>query len=399
MAKYLNFFEFESGYTEAVGAGELFYPNVSYTENDDTVHWNTGPHRISASVNDDSLGNVSVQETAFKGEDVVFLVNVFDGPRQCQVSVADGNGNNVQVTDEGDNNYTFTMPASDVTISVVIGEKPKHTVTVNSTDDMVTDVNFMSSEDGEPSYREGDWVDFNFNFDDPDGTFQVGSAQASDCDGNSIEVNLEDLGEGFYSCSFEMPGCDANVFITVELKPKYNISASVNDSSLGAYDGPDSAPEGGQVEFDVDVFVIKSDAIQISSVTVTDGNGDEVECTDDGDEYYHHYTFTMPGCDVSVFITIEDTRPRYNISWSVNDDSLGQIDLHQDIAHEGESVTFDVKLFDSEQYHVSSVTITDGNGNEIKPLWDFDEGDHSRYHFNDMPASDVSIFATIEPKQ
>ena len=351
-------------------------------------------YNISASVNDDSLGEVNLgQETAPEGAQVGFNVDVFEMDRYqvSSVSITDGNGDEVECTNDWDNHYSFTMPASDVTISVVIGEKPKHAVTVNSTDNMVTDINF-NSDDGEPSFPEDNYASFNFHLPEE---LQLVSAQASDCDGNSIEVEVEDGGDGYYSCYFTMPGCDVSVFITVEEKPKYNISASVNDSSLGAYGGPDSAPEGGQVEFDV--FVFRRDMYQVSSVSITDGNGDEVEYTDDGDG---DYSFTMPASDVTIFVTIEaNTRPRYNISASVNDDSLGRINLHQDIALEGDYVEFDVIVFDPDANHVSSVTCRDGNGSRISCLRDFDEGGRSRYHFNKMPASDVTIKATIEPKQ
>lgn len=264
-----------------------------------------GQYEISTALNDDSLGRVDVLngETANEGDQVDFDVVVPDLQYQVSVTVTDGNGNNVQVTDKGDNSYSFTMPASDVTISVVIGEKPKHTVTVDSTDDMVTDVNFMS-DDGQPSYKEGDMVNFTFNL-PGDGQFYAASVQASDCDGNSIEVELVDDGDGMYNCTFyEMPGCDVSVFITVEERPMYSIMASLNDNSLGHVDVRGSAPEGGQVEFDVVVF--EPDANQVTSVTVTDGNGDEVEYT--GEDYgggIFHYHFTMPASDVTISVAIE----------------------------------------------------------------------------------------------
>lgn len=260
-------------------------------------------HRISASVNDEALGQVNLDgETAPEGAQVGFDVEVYDDLENqvLSVTVTDGNGDEVEY--EGDEyDYSFTMPDSDVTISVTIGEKPKHTVTVDSTDDMVTDVDFMSGEDG--TFKEGEYVAFNFSL-PGDGQFYAASLQASDCDGNSIEVNLEDEGDGHYYCSFEMPGCDVSVFVTVEERPMYDIIATVNDDSLGAYDGMASAPEGGQVEFNVVVF--EPDANQVTSVTITDGNGDEVEYTDeDYGEGTLHYTFTMPASDVTIEATIE----------------------------------------------------------------------------------------------
>ena len=280
-------------------------------------------HRISASVNDEDKGEVMLgQETASEGGQVEFEVFVFDSEQNqvSSVTVTDGNGDEVEYTNVWDDHYYFTMPASDVTISVVIGEKEKtkYSVTVNSTDDLVTDVGTCCNEEtgdfdwgyeGEPSFPEGEFADFAIRV--PEGYLAV-SAQASDCYGDSIDdVDMCSLGDSsVYECMFTMPYCDASVFITVEA----------------------------------------------------------------------------------------DTRPRYNISWSVNDDSLGVVAV-QETALEGETFNFDVKVFDPDANHVSSVTCTDGNGNGIRCWWDFDEGDHSRYHINDMPASDVTIEATIEPKQ
>lgn len=175
-------------------------------------------YNITASVEVDVLNG----ETASEGDTVFFNVEVSDSG-QYQVSVTDGNGNDVQVTDEGDNNYSFDMPASDVTISVVFDNK--HTVTVNSTDDLVTGAYPINEEtgdwdwgyEGEPSFPEGEPADFAIRV--PEGYLAV-SAQASDEWGDNIDdVNMNRLGDdGVYECMFTMPHCDVSVFITIEKK-------------------------------------------------------------------------------------------------------------------------------------------------------------------------------------
>lgn len=178
----------------------------------------TGRHRITVNVNDETLGEVSIgQDSASEGEQVSFSVDVYDSEQNqiSSVTVTDGNGNEVQVTEDWDNHYSFDMPGSDVTISVVIGEKPKYTVTVDSTDGFAENINFLSG-DGEASYREGENVAFSFSLIDSE-RLQVVSAQASDCGGGSIEVTVEG-DSGDYFCHFTMPGCDSSVFITIEEK-------------------------------------------------------------------------------------------------------------------------------------------------------------------------------------
>lgn len=180
-------------------------------------------YNITLNLNDSTLGEVSIPETASEGDYVDFHVSVFDSEQNqvSSVTVTDGNGSEVECTEDWDNHYSFTMPNSDVTISVVIGEKPKtmHTVTVNSTDDLVTDVLTINPEtgdwysEGELSFLEGEPAVFAFTL--PEG-YQAVSVQASGCWGDIIdEVELNDLGDGMYECFFPMPGCDVSVFIEV----------------------------------------------------------------------------------------------------------------------------------------------------------------------------------------
>lgn len=188
-----------------------------------------GQYNITAEVNDDSLGQVILgQETATEGETVGFSVNVFDpvSSEVMAIQIRDENFNEVQYTDEGDGNYySFDMPGSDVTISVVIGEKPKtmHTVTVNSTDDLVTGAYPINEEtgdwdwdyEGELSFMEGEPAVFAFRL--PEG-YQAVSVQVSDdCGGiiDEVELNAVPEVDGAYECWFTMPGCDTSVFIEV----------------------------------------------------------------------------------------------------------------------------------------------------------------------------------------
>lgn len=187
----------------------------------------TGRHRITVNVNDDSLGEVNIgQDSASEGEPVSFSVDVYDGDSNevTSVTVTDGNGDEVQCTNEFDNNYSFDMPDSDVTISVVIGEKvkTKHTVTVNSTDDLVTGAYPINEEtgdwdwdyEGELSFLEGEPAVFAIRL--PEG-YQAVSAQVSDEWGDGIDAELNAVPEvdGAYECFFTMPGCDTSVFIEV----------------------------------------------------------------------------------------------------------------------------------------------------------------------------------------
>ena len=181
-----------------------------------------GKHRITASVNDDSLGRVDLyQETAYSGDTVGFTVFPSES-RTYQVSVTDGNGAAVQVTDEGENYYTFTMPASDVTVLATIGEKPKYSVTVNLPEylpeDIDTTFHFYDGDGHDteepPLYGEGEGVYFELEV-VPDDGFQQILADAIDCDDNNIDVIVEDLDGGRFGFTFTMPGCDVNVNLMI----------------------------------------------------------------------------------------------------------------------------------------------------------------------------------------
>ena len=486
MTKYLNFFESESGFTEAVEAGQLFFPNVSYTEDDDTVHWNLtqpadpvetpmlrmhfrtsspgegvklsegsdygitameidgtpvnvsgGTYRIaepgnhtavyqlsSSKIHDGLFWAESGEFDTFTSVEIISAVTEigYNAFHQCGgltgVSMSDS------VTYIGTGAFSNcpslqSVVLSDSLTSIWVGafqsctalasiDIPDSVTTIAFQAFAVTGLRSVTIPDSvaylgpECFARCGDLRSAVIG----SGVTTVGEKAFSGCGGlTEIYLNPEtppSLGNNALDytndCPIYVPAASVEAYkqawpsYAYRIKTKHRISASVNDEDKGEVMlGQETASEGDQVNFNV--FVFDEEQYQVSSVSVTDGNGNNVQVTDEGD---NSYSFTMPDSDVTISVTIEES-PKHRISASLNDDSLGVVNV-QETASEGDRVDFSVYVFDSDANQITSVTATDGNGDEVRCQLVFDEGDHNRYSFI-MPASDVTIFATIEKKQ
>ena len=95
-------------------AGEVFSGNKYTVTKDETLTAKLeGVYKINTVVTPEGAGNINVKETAANGETVTFSIETNDGYEFVSVS-RDGQ---TEVDENGDGLYTFTMPASDVTIT------------------------------------------------------------------------------------------------------------------------------------------------------------------------------------------------------------------------------------------------------------------------------------------
>ncbi len=168
---------------------------------------------------DSKIANGTVtadKTTAAENETVTLTVTANSGYRFSSVSVKDADGNTVTTTAGTSGKYTFTMPASNVTVTAAFKKTSSHSSGGSSsggtTTHSVSTPSASSSANGKVSVssksaKEGSEVTFTVK---PDAGYMTGSVSVKDANGKEIEV--KDNGDGTYT--FVMP--DSKVSIAAE---------------------------------------------------------------------------------------------------------------------------------------------------------------------------------------
>ena len=150
-------------------------------------------------VDDMTNGEVTASPvTAKEGENVTLTVNPYSGYELGSLSVTDADNKEVTVT-----NNTFTMPASDVTVTATFKEKtepdPGPTYYIITVDDNMTNGQVTASS---ATAEEGENVTLTVN---PDSGYELWSLSVTDANGGSVPVN---------NYTFTMPASDVTVTAT-----------------------------------------------------------------------------------------------------------------------------------------------------------------------------------------
>ncbi len=219
-------------------------------------------------------GTVSVDSSAYYLDNVTLTVTADSGYYVDEVTVTDDDNNSITVTDNEDGTYSFTMPASDVTVNVAFA-RIMYSITVSEAENgsVTADVDTAG---------EGDAVLLTVS---PDEGYVVSSVSVTDDSGNTVEVGSD--------YSFVMPASNVTVTAEFEVAPEETYAISVGSVNNGTVTvNTESATEGETIT----VTVTANSGYTVSSVTVTDANGDSVSVSgSDGT-----YTFTMPASAVTV---------------------------------------------------------------------------------------------------
>ena len=117
----------------------------------------TGKYSYAINVADTDNGSVSVDKYATEGEKVTLTVSPDKAYKLDELTVT-ANGKDVELTDNGDGTYTFTMPSSNVKVSASFVEdedyvEPDNSITVSMTigsNDFVINNNIVTVPDAAP---------------------------------------------------------------------------------------------------------------------------------------------------------------------------------------------------------------------------------------------------------
>ena len=328
-----------------------------------------------------SGGMISGKTVAVKGEEVTVDISANTGFEYVadSLKVTQDGGTDVTVT-----NNTFTMPASDVTVSAtfkkVETEPETHKITVSAPN---ADIYIVGGADR----VEGEVVSFTVK---PDSGYKVVGVWA----GNEKLTAVN----GIYS--FTMP--DSTVAIVVECRPLdwpdwsdwYNIDTWSNsvDGGISVGNDADMAKAGSTVTFRV-WHNYRYDYYDYDVYVLNDRTGNRVSL--DYSAYDDEYSFTMPEDDVTIYVYF-DYAGRYSITKDVEGD--GSIYVRSSADH-GDTVW--IEAAPSAGQSLTSLRVFYGEpwayGDKgYYGYWDEADVHYSEYwdaYYFTMPADDVVVYA------
>ncbi len=309
------------------------------------------------------------------GEKVTLTIIPDMGYQLDQLTVIDANHQEIAVVAAQNQEsstaakYTFTMPASAVTVWALF-KKVNYTITISN--DILNGKIRVATEATTAKY--GDEVQLVVT---PDMGYQLDRLTVTDAKGQEIAVvaaqNQESSTAANYT--FTMPASAVTVWALFK-KVNYTITIS-NDILNGEVDVATEATTA-QYGDEVQLVVVPDMGYQLDQLTVTYGDGQSIAITDD-------YTFTMPASAVTVWVLFKKVNYRITIS---NDILNGEIRVATGVttAQYGDEVQLVVTP--DWGYQLDRLTVTDAEENEIE----------TKYERFTMPASNVTITASFVPE-
>lgn len=318
---------------------------TAYKITQNTTNVNEGSYSI--------LVNNKSQSTAVSGDTVTVNVTAKKGYRLDYVSVVDAKGNSIKV-----NTTTFTMPASDVTISVKFVADADYKITSAYSNNGSFTVTVNGDEVNKAA--EGQTVKINA---DPAFGYELESITVTRSTNSATTLTVTNQ-------SFVMPKYDVTVKVTFK-------SAVAHDIELGtyAYGTFTTSINGSTVTKAMSGDIVKVDTkpldgYGVSKITVTGvNNGEKVEVNGD--------SFVMPAYKVKV--EVKFSADEFNVI--ANSSTGGTYTVNKTTAKVGDWMQ--VVATPDTGYVVDKVYYTDGEGKQV-------EVTSSDYSFL-MPARDTTI--------
>ena len=147
----------QTGDNEGITVVTDEYYKAPEMNNSDLNTYYTGKYSYAINVADTDNGSVFVDKYATEGEKVTLTVSPDKAYKLDELTVT-ANGKDVELTDNGDGTYTFTMPSSNVKVSASFVEdndyvEPDNSITVSMTigsNDFVINNNIVTVPDAAP---------------------------------------------------------------------------------------------------------------------------------------------------------------------------------------------------------------------------------------------------------
>lgn len=315
-------------------------------------------------------GQISLDKTTAKeGESVNVSVTANDGYELEGIRVI-SNGKDVAVSDNGNGNYSFVMPAGDVEVSAAFREtvKPveKYKVNVSNSEGGIVEVDTNEAEAGATvaitaTAKNG---------------YELAGVNVSS-DGTPVSVN--DNGNGTFT--FIMPAGDVEVSATFVKKEapaeKYSIKKGKEDTTRGTFSFDKTEAKEGET---VTVTVSPKEGYVLQQIWAGGDTVGQVQLTKIAD---NTYTFVMPAGDVSVGCVFRTDAPFVKHSIILKQSGEGYLSATHKETFENQYVV--VNATPKEGYVLEGIYV---DGKKIG------KDDQDRYSFI-MPYKDVTVYANF----
>jgi hypothetical protein len=326
------------------------------------------------------LNSVNTPQTVSvaNGDQVVFGVAPTEGYKLISLTVMnETTGQEITPTSSGSNEYTFTMPTGNVSITAQFDNHYNiYTVCVPEDAGYFTFIT-VSNQTATP----GKWVYFTV---DHNVGYRVDEVTMSYVDENNetVTATLTRDSDGEYG--FMMPAAD--VTITAEFIKTYRVYTQCIPEEGGRINNPPSfAAEGQNVTF----TVTKYDGYAMGDVTVTYVDENNETQTVTVTKNHPYYSFTMPAADVTVTAYFDKV---YTITKQCTPPGGGTINLSNYNAIAGRQLSFTVTS--SAGYALTDVTLSYVDENDVNQVITLTPGENGEYSFI-MPSADVTINANF----
>lgn len=327
---------------------------------------------------------VGDKTTAKAGRLVIFSVSA--NPGYELVGNPKVNDGAVDVTAAGKNQYNFTMPASNVTISAEFQkegeETPEpHNITVvknpNEGGTVTVKVNGVEQTGDTFTAEEGDTVTFTVT---PAEGYERGTVAVT----NPVDYKSDPDGES----SFKMPASDVTITVNFKAEVKHNITVDDDIANGRVTASATRAAKGTPVT----LTAVPDDGYVLDKYIVTMDSGVHVYFTGD--------TFIMPSDNVTVTATfkLKQDQPDWSDwhkidTWSNSVDGGISVGDDADMAKAGSTVTFRVwHNYRYDYYDYDVYVLNDRTGAKVSTDY---SAYYDEYSFT-MPDDDVTIYVYFD---
>ena len=317
-------------------------------------------------INIEDMSNVS------EGEEVTFKVTPIDGYKLTSIKIIDSDNHEITFTETGvENQYKFTMPASDVTI-IPSYRKNRFNISVtikNEEKDFDINVEDMTS------VLVGEEVTFKVT---PITGYKVNNIQIIDSDNHDV-VFAETGNDNEYN--FVMPESDVTIIPSYE---RVSSSIEVEDNTHTKEIVIEVDDISAVVYEDAVLFtVVPEKGYEVDFIDIKDQDNNKIDYqkTDNKNEY----SFIMPASDVTITPSYKKVKNSVNV---LENDSTKELIIE---VNDSEAVVYEdtVKftVVPEDGYELDNIEITDKDGKRIE----YKKTDKDNEYEFIMPDTDVVI--------